>query len=32
VGVLAVLTALPYWLSIRWVDKYASWDDDDDAR
>jgi hypothetical protein len=27
VGGLAVLTALPYWLSIRWMDRHNAWDD-----
>ena len=31
VGVLAVLTALPYWLSIRWVDRHGSWNDDPES-
>ena len=22
-----VLGALPYWMSIRWIDKHGSWDD-----
>jgi hypothetical protein len=29
VGVLAVLTAVPYWQSIRWIDRHGSWDDSD---
>jgi hypothetical protein len=28
VGLAAVLTAVPYWLTIRWVDKHGTWDDD----
>ena len=26
VGAAAVAAALPYWLSIRWIDKNGSWD------
>ena len=26
VGAAAVLVALPYWLSIRWIDRNGSWD------
>lgn len=27
IGGLFALGALPYWLSIRWIDRYGSWDD-----
>ena len=28
VSVLAFAAAIPYWLTIRWVDRYGSWDGD----
>jgi hypothetical protein len=28
VTVLALAAAIPYWLTIRWVDRYGSWDGD----
>lgn len=29
VTVLAFAAAIPYWLTIRWVDRYGSWDADE---
>lgn len=28
IGLLFLLSALAYWLAIRWVDKYGSWQQD----
>jgi hypothetical protein len=28
VAALLAVAALPYWLSIRWIDEHGSWDDD----
>ena len=28
VAFLLACAALPYWLSIRWIDQHGSWDDD----
>ena len=28
VGLFIACAALPYWLSIRWIDRHGSWDDD----
>lgn len=28
VALLLACAALPYWLSIRWIDQHGSWDDD----
>ena len=28
VAVILALAALPYWLSIRWIDEHGSWNDD----
>ena len=27
-GVPAVLAAIPYWLSVRWIDAHGSWDEE----
>jgi hypothetical protein len=27
-GALFVLAALPYWLTIRWVDRHGSWEEE----
>jgi len=28
VAALLAVAAMPYWLSIRWIDEHGSWDDD----